>query len=131
MKSKWFVIPKPNTNADLKLICFPYAGGGASTYIPWIKDLPYNVELIIIQSPGRGTRINESPYVNIHSLISNLIKAIPDILDKPYILFGHSLGSRIAFELMRHLKILNYAPPQHFIASGSGGPQNDVVGLVS
>ena len=54
MNNKWFVIPKPNINAELKLICFPYAGGSVSTFLPWVKTLPANVELIIIQAPGRG-----------------------------------------------------------------------------
>ena len=124
MKNKWFVIPKPNINADLKLICFPYAGGSASTFLPWIKSLPDNVELIIVQAPGRGSRIGELAYSDMQALIGDLIKNIPSILNKPYILFGHSLGSRIAFELMNQLKILNYALPQHFIASGSRGPHH-------
>ena len=122
MKNKWFVIPKPNINAELKLICFPYAGGSASTFIPWAKTLPANVELIIIQAPGRGSRIGEQAYSDMNDLMRELIKIIPNILNKPYILFGHSLGSRIAFELMSQLKILNHALPQHFIASGSRSP---------
>jgi len=122
MKNKWFVIPKPNINAELKLICFPYAGGSASTFLPWLKRLPDNVELIIIQAPGRGMRMGELPYSNMEALIGDLIKIIPNILNKPYILFGHSLGSRIAFELMHQLQTLTHDLPQHFIASGSRGP---------
>jgi len=124
MKNKWFVIPKPNINADLKLICFPYAGGSASTFLPWVKTLPANVELIIIQAPGRGARIGEQAYSDMQILMRDLIKIIPNILNKPYIFFGHSLGSRIAFELVNQLKTLNHALPQHFIASGSRGPHH-------
>jgi medium-chain acyl-[acyl-carrier-protein] hydrolase len=124
MKKKWFVIPKPNINADLKLICFPYAGGSASTFLSWTKALPDNVELIIIQAPGRGARIGEPAYSNMQALMSDLIKIIPSVLNKPYIFFGHSLGSRIAFELMNQLKVLNHVLPLHFIASASRGPQH-------
>ncbi|MEW6994401.1 thioesterase II family protein [Colwelliaceae bacterium MEBiC 14330] len=122
MKNKWFVIPKKNINADLKIICFPYAGGNSSTYISWSEKLPSNVELVIIQAPGRGTRLGETAHSNMDCLINELIKVAPDILDRPYILFGHSLGSRIAFELMDKLKQLNYPLPLHFIASASSGP---------
>jgi medium-chain acyl-[acyl-carrier-protein] hydrolase len=125
MNNKWFVIPKPNINADLKLICFPYAGGSASTFIPWIKMLPDNVELIIIQAPGRGARMGEKVYSDMQDLIGDLIKIIPTILNKPYILFGHSLGSRIAFELMNQLKGITHTLPVHFIASGSRGPHQE------
>ena len=124
MKNKWFVIPKPNVTADLKLICFPYAGGSSSIYRPWINHLPDNVELIIVEPPGRGSRMNEPTYSNMDELTTELSKVIPKLFDKPYIFFGHSLGSRIAFELMNKLSKLSYALPQHFIASGSRGPQN-------
>ncbi len=55
-------------------------------------------------------------------LIDELVRIIPKILNKPYIFFGHSLGSRVAFELMDKLSTLNHTLPQHFIASGSRGP---------
>ncbi|NQY65012.1 MAG: thioesterase [Alteromonadaceae bacterium] len=122
MLNKWFVIPKPNANADIRLICFPYAGGSPSTFISWAKDLPDNVELVIVQAPGRGARMFEPAYSDMNILISDLMKIFPRLLNKPYVLFGHSLGSRIAFELMNQLKMLNFPQPKHFIASGSKGP---------
>jgi surfactin synthase thioesterase subunit len=42
--------------------------------------------------------------------------------DVPYIFFGHSLGSRIAFELAVNLQYLGITSPQYFIASGSRAP---------
>lgn len=122
MQNKWFIIPKPNVNADLRLICFPYAGGNASTYMSWVQSLPANVELVIVQAPGRGMRMCEPAFTDMQDLVSDLMKSMPKVLNKPYILFGHSLGSRIAFELMSQLKTFSYALPQHFIASGSRGP---------
>lgn len=118
----WFVIPKPNPKSTLTLICFPYAGGSAQVFMQWVASLPSNVELVIIQAPGRGARICESPYSNMNCLIKELIKFGPLLLDKPYILFGHILGSRIAFEIMRKIKKLGSPLPKHFIASGSRGP---------
>jgi surfactin synthase thioesterase subunit len=59
------------------------------------------------------------------TLITDMLKVIPAHLDKPYILFGHSLGSLVAFELMNQIKQLGYALPKHFIASGSKGPHKN------
>ncbi len=120
--NKWFIIPKPKSKVDLKLICFPYAGGNSSTYMSWAKYLPENVELIIVQPPGRGSRIFEPIYSDMKSLISDLLWLIPEHLNTPYILLGHSLGSRIAFELMVQLNKLKFPLPLHFIASGSRAP---------
>ena len=43
---KWFVNPKPRPNAQLRIICFPYAGGNAATYNQWPEHLYDNVEVI-------------------------------------------------------------------------------------
>ena len=108
----------------MKLICFPYAGGGIATYSSWVKHIPDNIEVCIVQMPGRGVRILESAHTNMNDVISELLTVIPDYLNKPYILFGHSLGSHIAFELMRQLQALQLPLPLHFIASGSRGPHD-------
>jgi surfactin synthase thioesterase subunit len=58
-------------------------------------------------------------------VINELLAVIPAHINKPYILFGHSLGSRIAFELMRKIQELKLPLPIHFIASGSRGPHDE------
>ena len=121
--SKWFVNPLPRPNADLRLICFPYAGGNAATFTPWVKQLAGNTELIAIQAPGRAARLFETPYNDMDLLVDELLTLIPSLLDKPVIFYGHSLGSRVAFELMTRLKARGMPLPVHFIASGSRGPQ--------
>lgn len=123
--NSWILRPrgKPNPNADLRLICFPYAGGSATTYMDWIKWLPENIEVIGIQPPGRASRIFEPAFKEMDKLIADLIVNISDSLRKPYVVFGHSLGSRVAFELMNQCKKHRLRLPSHFIASGSRGPQ--------
>ena len=120
--STWFVNPAPRHNADLRIICFPYAGGNSSTYTPWIKLLPENIELIAVQPPGRSSRMGEPAFTDMDQLIEELLRVIPNLLTKPYIFFGHSLGSRVSFELMTRLQQKGYPLPLHFIASGSKGP---------
>ena len=119
--SKWFVNPHPRPNADLRLICFPYAGGNASSFTPWLKQLDTNIELIAIQAPGRAARLFETPFNRMDALVDELLPLIPQLLDKPVIFYGHSLGSRVAFELMTRLKAKGMSLPVHFIASGSRG----------
>ncbi|SFD15750.1 thioesterase II family protein [Pseudoalteromonas denitrificans] len=125
MQSKWFVIPKHNPQADIRLICFPYAGGSSSIYTSWVNSLPENVELIIMQAPGRSNRMFETPIDKMDILADNLLAEIPTLLNKPYVLFGHSLGSRVCFELILRLNKLGLQLPLHFIASGSSGPQKE------
>lgn len=122
--NKCLVTPNPKPNAKVKLICFPYAGGGISTYNTWAKHLPENVELTIVQLPGRGERMFETPYSNMSDVMNELLNVMPNHLNTPYIVFGHSLGSRIAFELLVKLQEMKLPLPLHFIASGSRGPHS-------
>jgi len=123
-QSKWFLKSrhKRNTDPRLKILCFPYAGGSASTYTSWHDWLPNDVELLAVQPPGRADRLFEESYCDMPSLIETLLPAVKNVIDCPYILFGHSLGSRVAFELMVQLNKEDFRQPSHFIASGSRGP---------
>lgn len=54
----WVTCPKPNPQASLRLFCFPYAGGGASTFRSWSNSLPMSVEVFAVELPRRGTLWN-------------------------------------------------------------------------
>ncbi|ATC96713.1 thioesterase II family protein [Pseudoalteromonas tunicata] len=120
--NKLFVIPKPRPYPKMRLFCFPFAGGGVSTYISWADSFPDDIELVIIQPPGRGSRLAEDPHDNMTSLIDELMRHADFITQQPYLLFGHSLGSRVAYELCYRLKQNEMPLPQYFIASGSRAP---------
>ena len=123
-KNKLFIIPKPLPDARLRLFLFPYAGGSISTYIHWAKlfsdDL--NIELVLIHLPGRGARTGEPAHQSMELLVSELLFHATYITSRPYILFGHSLGARVAYELTCKLAKLSLPSPKYLIASGSGAP---------
>ncbi len=119
--SAWLVVPKPNPAARLRLICLPYAGGNAATYASWPQWLVSEVELIAVQLPGRVSRMADTAFSNMQELVTALHSEIHCCLDKPYLLFGHSLGSRLGFELLKSLERDGCRLPAHFIASG-GAP---------
>lgn len=122
LSNNWFVVPKPLTNPKLRLVCFPYAGGGAQTYVSWADKLPEGVELVAIQPPGRANRIAEKPFSDMDKLISALISQMQSVKDVPYVLFGHSLGSKVAYELSATMQRLGQVNASHLIVSGSGSP---------
>ncbi|MBB4952062.1 medium-chain acyl-[acyl-carrier-protein] hydrolase [Agrobacterium vitis] len=118
--SRWFVVPKPVANADMRLICLPYAGGTATAFHGWWRSLPDNVEVISVQLPGRGSRFKETPYRRMDALVADLLAELLPILDRPYMMFGHSMGAVAAFELLRLLP--HHLQPQRLFASGRGAP---------
>ncbi len=39
----WITVPKPNPKANLRLFCFPYAGGSSIVFRSWLDKLPDNI----------------------------------------------------------------------------------------
>ncbi|KID55195.1 thioesterase [Pseudoalteromonas luteoviolacea] len=122
MTPKLFLIPKPNPQATMRLFCFPYAGGSPSIFMSWLSQLPTHIEVVLIQLPGRGARLMETPYNKMNQTIAELMQHSDFITQKPCVFFGHSLGSRVAYELALTLHKHHDTLPLQLIASGSRAP---------
>ncbi|MGH8075977.1 MAG: thioesterase II family protein [Lysobacter sp.] len=107
---------------QLRIFCFPYAGGGASAYRKWPSLLPADVELLAAQLPGREARFVEPPLRDLDSVLGHLASAIEPLLDRPFVFFGHSLGALIAYELTLLLRSRGRRMPEHLILSGRRAP---------
>lgn len=121
-KTALFFKPAPNPKALMRLVCFAYAGGSSATYLPWLKHLHPDVELVVCQLPGRGTRLFEDPYDDMEPLVLDLCQAIRPLCDKPLTFFGHSMGCKIAYELGLAMQKEDLTLPVHFIASAAAAP---------
>jgi medium-chain acyl-[acyl-carrier-protein] hydrolase len=113
--------PRPRPAAVCRLMCLPFAGGSASTYVGWAGLLDARVELVCIDPPGRGTRFNDAPIGNARLLAERLARDLHPWLDKPFCLFGHSNGALAAFEVARRLRDLGHEP-LGFFASAKTAP---------
>ncbi len=82
----------------------------------WAKDL------IAMQLTGRENRFSEPLLDNISDIVDELSLNFYNYLDKPYILFGHSIGALISFEFTRTLR-KKAQQPKSLIISGTKAPQ--------
>ena len=120
--SSWITCPKPNSQAVLRLFCFPYAGGSASIFREWPTILPQEIEVCPVQLPGREERLLEKPFDRIEPLVQTLGEAIQLYLDKPFALFGYSMGSLLCFELARYLRAAGGPNPVHVLVASHRAP---------
>ncbi len=119
----WFSQYKPKTHAEVRLFCLPYAGGTALIYRKWPEILPPTIDVCALQPPGRGNRIIEPAFNRIEDLVKALVEVMRPYLDKPFALFGHSMGALISFELARCLRREVNLTPQQLFFSGHRAPQ--------
>jgi len=114
---------KTRPEAKYRLFCLPYAGGlGTATYRPWIELLPETIELYSIEYPGRP-QVGGTPQTKISDLVDILFNDIKNLLDLPFIIYAHSFGSLIAFELTRKLQQEKRPMPKHLVVSSRRSPQ--------
>jgi medium-chain acyl-[acyl-carrier-protein] hydrolase len=92
-------------------------------YRAWADALP-GVDVVAVQPPGREGRLREAPLRNLDALVEGVTEGIAPLLgDLPCALYGHSVGSVVAFEVARRLRGASGAPtPLHLIVGARRAP---------
>ena len=112
----------PRPMAFVRVICLPYAGGGASVFQSWAAAVPKSIELYALQLPGREDRLAE-PLLTGWAAMMNEAKAALDSLPRlPIALFGYSLGAVIALDLARWLTATKPGMLQHVFCAARPWP---------
>lgn len=112
-------VPAPRA----RVLCFPFAGGTSAVYRAWQDRFSADVEVCAVNFPGRGSRFTEPPIRRMDAMLDGLCSGLTPFLDRPFAVFGHSLGAVIAFEWCRLLPGRGLRSPLRLFASGARGPQ--------
>ncbi|WP_328891805.1 thioesterase II family protein [Streptomyces sp. NBC_00316] len=111
----------PSAEAAVQLICLPHAGGSAPFYRPVAQALNPRVEVLAVQYPGRQDRLHEPMIDDLGMLADRVCEAVVTAVDRPFALFGHSMGATLAFEVATRLEQQGIFPLRVF-ASGRRAP---------
>jgi surfactin synthase thioesterase subunit len=122
VNTPWIRCFEARPQARLRLICFPYAGAGASVYRLWHADLPRGVEVHAVQLPGRETRLHEAPLTRMSDAVAGTVHALRPLLDRPFVFFGHSMGALLASEVARALQSGGAPCPRLLMLSARRAP---------
>ncbi|MBS0628765.1 MAG: thioesterase [Verrucomicrobia bacterium] len=117
--SNWLPLSKTLDSEKIHVYCLPHAGSGASCFVDWLTETDDSIQFIPIELPGRESRFNEKPYIEMGRLIEDLSHHLSTYMRPNSIFFGHSLGGYIAFELALRFSNQNV----HLIVSGSCAPE--------
>ncbi|MDF3293944.1 thioesterase II family protein [Streptomyces silvisoli] len=105
-----------------QLVCFPHAGGGASFFRPWRAVLPSDVELLVIQYPGREDRLREPFVETMDQLVAGVSAWLSPELSVPSTFFGHSMGALVAYETVRQWQRMGLPLPERLVVSSQFAP---------
>ncbi|WP_426374293.1 thioesterase II family protein [Rhodococcoides fascians] len=103
--SRWFrrQLARP-VEVTQRIVCFPHAGGTAHAYSSWTDKFPSSVEVVAVQYPGRQDRLSEPCIEDMGDLVAAIVAEMPALAELPLTLFGHSMGSAVAYEVARALE---------------------------
>ena len=119
---RWIPGVRRNAATDaVRLICFPFAGAGASVFHPW-RERNDGFEIHAVQYPGRETRWGDPAFDTLDAMVDALREDLSPLWSGTYAFWGHSLGALVAFELTRRLRRLGHVPPCHLFVSGARAP---------
>ncbi|HEV8561011.1 MAG TPA: alpha/beta fold hydrolase [Actinophytocola sp.] len=115
----------PAPDRPVRLVLLPHAGGSASFYLPLSEALSAQVDVLTIQYPGRLDRLSEPCLSTIEELTDGVLAELVPWLDRPTVLFGHSMGAAVAFEVAGRLEREHGVVPRHLVVSGRREPADN------
>ncbi|MGW1148723.1 thioesterase II family protein [Streptomyces sp. NPDC002454] len=121
----WVPLIRPASGTRrIRLICFPYAGGGPDLFRTWADGLDDGVELLAVRLPGRGPRLREPLYESWEPLVRDTYRALSEAgcLTDPHAFFGHSFGARLAYETARLAADARPGATRRLFVAGSRSP---------
>ncbi|WP_327364780.1 non-ribosomal peptide synthetase/type I polyketide synthase [Streptomyces sp. NBC_01296] len=131
--SPWLSVLKPAADPRARIVCVAGMGGTTGGHVPLVRHLPDDVELLGVQLPGRDGRSGEAPVTDMMFLADQVVAALagrlapaggapaeagaPVVPAAPVVLYGHSQGSWLAWEVAHRLAHRPGVPPLALVAA--------------
>jgi medium-chain acyl-[acyl-carrier-protein] hydrolase len=117
---------KPLTAGNGRAVVYllPAAGAGPGSYSVWRDTAPEGLDVVAVHAPGREERFTEPPVTSMPLLAERVAREIAAAADRPFALFGHSAGGRVAREVAKRLASTGSSgsAPRVLFVAGSAPP---------
>ncbi len=107
--------------SNVQAVYFPFAGGNEYAYDQMATFKSFDRKPARL--PGRGSRMGENLQRSIRGLVNDFWARPNFDPTRPYFLYGHSMGSLLAYEVALECKRRAIAPPLFLMVSGRQAPK--------
>ncbi|MBD0743114.1 thioesterase II family protein [Streptomyces sp. CBMA152] len=125
--------PTPSAGDEVaaRLFCLPYAGGSAAAFRHWTRRPVHGadgrrLEVVAVRLPGHGSRLDEPAVDDARLLAKGLTAALAPYLDRPYGIYGHSMGGLLGCALAHEIARAPWLRPPAALFVGAGPPPASV-----
>ncbi len=85
--------------------------------------MPDEIEVLPVQLPGRERRLREPPHTRLEPLVEVAAQGLAPYLDRPFAIFGHSMGALVGYEVAQRLRRERDLEPVHLLVSARRAAQ--------
>lgn len=138
MAGTWLVSWHPRPAERPLLVCLPPAGAGCVQFRAWQGALGDTVAVAGVQLPGRETRWSDPPAASMDAAVAAIAAELAALVASwhPVVVFGHSFGALLGYELVRVLRrerdqrvealvVAACRPPDRWVGAGRGLVDDD------
>lgn len=83
-------------DAPVRLLAFHHGGGSALSFLPLARKLPSTCEAFLFELSGRSGEADQRPAANFSAACARFAADAVELVDRPTIVVGHSLGALFA-----------------------------------
>lgn len=123
MDYSWFKFFPAKTDSKMQLFCFPHEGWDVSLFHPWVEFMPSDISSYFCFFSKRLNHFQQIMTKTFASLIHELADEMGTLINRPWAIFGHSMGGAVAYELVLELFRRGVPQPYLLAISGCGIPQ--------
>ncbi|MEV7131036.1 alpha/beta fold hydrolase [Streptomyces sp. NPDC093260] len=114
--------PLARPRARRTLFCLSFCGGGTASFRPWADVLGEDTELALYCYPGREGRYSEPFARSWDDLLDGALAALGEMSGRDCVLFGHSMGAHVAFDLALRAERAGLPAPEAVVVSAAPAP---------
>jgi surfactin synthase thioesterase subunit len=111
----------------MRLVVLPHAGGAGHAYAPLQQALARQaggsaIEVVLCDLPGHGKRAREPMLGSLDDVLRDLVCTAAPRDERPWAIFGHSMGAILAHALIHELQARGRRLPEMLFVSGTVSP---------